>query len=205
MSRVQVADRRLTGEGDGHCPGAVVAGRIVFQRPFMGDPGLEPAGLDPSGLRALDRGEPAGLVPARSPLARRVLDVGVEHAPAAEQAQGNGVRGPPLVDRAGIEEGDEQVELAALAEKRAGRGQVVVERLRRELASVVGRLGGRCDEAADLTGLAPGVGRSAVSEVLPDGPLLRDVGPVVAALPTRVLVEPLGSLLRHRPRRDQAD
>src|SRR5438067_922485 len=65
------------------------------------------------------------------------------------------------------------MELAALAEERAGRGQVVVECLRRELASVVGRLGGRCDEAADLTGRATGVGRSAVSEVLPDGPLLR--------------------------------
>src|SRR5437868_8504655 len=97
------------------------------------------------------------------------------------------------------------MELTALAEKRAGRGQVVVERLRRELASVVGRLGGRCDEAADLTGLATGVGRPAESEVLPDGPLLRNGGPVVAALPTGVFVEPLGSLLRHRRRRDQAD
>src|SRR5204863_445308 len=83
-------------------------------------------------------------------------DVGVEHVAAAEQPQRHGVRGPPLVDRAGVEEGDQGVELPALAHERAGRGQRVVERLAADLAGVIGRLGGRSDEPADLPGLAAG-------------------------------------------------
>src|SRR5262249_39338379 len=62
------------------------------------------------------------------------------------------------------------------------------------LPGVVGGLGGRGDEAADLAGRAAGVGRLAVAEVLSDGARRGRLDAVVVAVPAGVAVEALGPL-----------
>src|SRR5262249_10564329 len=159
-----------------------VALRVVADRPVERRPGAEPAEARPPGLLVADGGEPAGAVAAGPPARGGVLDVGVEHVPAAEQADGDRGGGAPLVERVGGEEADQGVELAALAGEAARGGQGVLERFGLDLAGVVGRLGGGGEEAADLARLAAGVRGAAVAEVLLDGALRRDGGPVVDAL-----------------------
>src|SRR5262249_46673405 len=146
----------------------------------------EPAQAEPAGRGVLDGGEPPGAVAAGPPLRGAVLDVGVEHVAAALEADRDGVGGAPLVEAVGGEEAEQGVELLALANESARRAQGVVERELLQRLAVVGGLRGRGDEAADLAGLAAGVGGHAVAEVLADLPRLRGGGAVVDALPARV-------------------
>ena len=199
VPRVQMADSLLSSQGNGHYSTAVVARRVVGERPLVRHPGLEPARAHSPGCWILDRGEPARVVSARSPPTRAILDVCVEFVPAAKQPQRNGVRRPPLIDSRGVEEGNEDMELPTLAEERAGGGERIGKRLLLDFEGVICRLGGRGDESADLPGLAAGVCSWAVSEVLADGSLRWGRGTIVAAFPARVFVEPFRSLLSRRP------
>src|SRR5262249_16685475 len=86
------------------------------------------------------------------------------------------------------------MKLAARADEGAGGSQRVVEGPTRDLPGVVGRLGGRADEAANLPALAPRVSGARVAEVLPHAARARRDRPVVLPVPARVLVEALGPL-----------
>src|SRR5262245_58214733 len=120
--------------------------------------------------------------------------MGVEDVPSTGQAQGDRVGGAPLVERAGVEEADQHMKLAARADEGAGGSQRVVEGPTRDLPGVVGRLGGRADEAANLPALAPRVSGARVAEVLPHAARARRDRPVVVPVPAGVLVEALGPL-----------
>src|SRR5205823_3476099 len=125
----------------------------------------------------------------------RVFDPGVEEVASASEPQGDGVRRAPLVERAGVEEADQHVELAAGTGECAGGGQRVLKRRGCQSLGVVSRLGGGGDEAAHLSELAARVSRGAVAKVLPHGPRCGNRGTVLATFPTRVAIKALGPLL----------
>src|SRR5262249_27504171 len=116
MTRIELAHSRLPTQGDGDRSSFLVAGRVVSERPLERCTGLESAQARSTGLRVLDRGEAARSAPSGPPLARAVLDVGIVNVPTAVQPQRDGVRRPPFIDRAGVEESEEHVEPALIAQ-----------------------------------------------------------------------------------------
>ena len=87
---------------------------------------------------------------------------------------------------------------AAVHGERPRGGEDVVERCGRDHLGIVGGLGGRAEEAADLAGLPAGVGGVGCSRSPGGSPGARGCGAVVVAVPARVPVEPLDPILGGR-------
>src|SRR5262245_66575716 len=124
MTGRQVADGRFSTQGHRYCSAALIAGRVVPERPFVRHTRAEATWRTSPRRRIADGGEAARRVATGPPTARRVLDVGVKHVALAKQAQGNGVCRSPLIDRRGIKERDQNMKLPTAArseERRVGK------------------------------------------------------------------------------------
>ena len=200
VAGVEMTDGRLTVDRRGDRAESSIPLRIISKRPRMRSPARrEPPRLVPARLRVADAGEWPRRVAPGPPTARRVFDVGIEDVAPPVDPQRDRIRGPPLVDRPGVEESDQYMDRPVSAGQYPRGGKLVGKGPGRDRLAIERRFGRGRDDAPDFSvGPPSGMPGRAEPEVLANDPGRKRCGPMVLPLPAGIRVETLGPIARPR-------